>query len=92
MVMAILLTSRESAWLYIIRLLCCQLYTGVSPKRRNCSIFFIFLFSSLQSGEVQELSALQLSSMSARERNRAKRKARQMARRSSRDVDPLDSR
>ncbi|XP_064406197.1 TATA-binding protein-associated factor 172-like [Halichondria panicea] len=42
------------------------------------------------SGEVQELSALQLAGMSARERNRAKRKAKQMARRSSRDTDALD--
>ena len=37
--------------------------------------------------EVRELNALQLSGMSARERNRAKRKAKQMARRSSNDTD-----
>ena len=38
-----------------------------------------------QDGEAKEVSALALKGLSARERNRAKRKARQMARRSSRD-------
>ena len=41
----------------------------------------------LQASEVHELSALQLSGLSARERNRAKRKAKQMARRTSKDTE-----
>ena len=45
-----------------------------------------------QTPEVRELSALQLSGMSARERNRAKRKARQMARRGSNDADVAERR
>ena len=39
------------------------------------------------SQDVRELSALQLSGLSARERNRAKRKAKLMARRASKDAD-----
>ncbi len=41
----------------------------------------------MQASEVHELSALQLSGLSARERNRAKRKAKQMARRTSKDTE-----
>ena len=41
----------------------------------------------VQGRDVKELSALALSGMSARERNRAKRKAKQMARRNSRESD-----
>lgn len=41
---------------------------------------------------MQELTALQLSGMSARERNRAKRKAKQMARRQSVDCEALERR
>jgi TATA-binding protein-associated factor len=41
----------------------------------------------MQVSEVHELSALQLSGLSARERNRAKRKAKQMARRTSKDTE-----
>ena len=41
----------------------------------------------LQPSDVHELSALQLSGLSARERNRAKRKAKQMARRASKDTE-----
>ena len=40
-----------------------------------------------QSGEAREISALVMKGLSARERNRAKRKAKQMARRNSRDKD-----
>ena len=41
----------------------------------------------MKGDEVKEISALALKGMSARERNRAKRKARLMARRNSRDKD-----
>ena len=49
------------------------------------SSLFMHVYLQVQGGEVKELSALAMSGMSARERNRAKRKARQLARRNSRE-------
>ena len=65
----------------------------LSPLSRSslplplCVCVCVCVCVQVQGKEVKELSALALSGMSARERNRAKRKARQLARRNSRESD-----
>ena len=66
-----------------------HMFRSVAVRICTCTYIHCVVWQVSGDGEVKELAAL-TSGMSARERNRAKRKARQLARRNSREKDTPD--